>query len=644
MRKFLISEKHAFSTSKLINLLAICITSFLLSVSSDALLFNPFILSTIWFSYRFSPLYRNTYLLSLLVFTSFISLNYGIEILLIIIFLTLSNYILFFLKKKQSNYAYLPLLLLLVLIGYRYISFNYSISSILNSIFNTLLTMLLSISLEKLRFSCENPGERLENEYKIICISFIYALFLPFDVINLFSIGLITLFLIRYEKSEVVIASLLTLLIYNYLFFNISFDVLIIYIISLLITVFINFYKPIIFAILISLFYIAKYDLFYMDINFYLNFILIGFYYVLPDKLVYPLNKIFNNENDLVSHLEQEISNKNKKEERAKEYLLFALQDPFDEKNVIDELTNNIKKGICHSCPKKSKCNQENRINSYLEESINKNEKQIILEECYYPYKLLKRIENGRKNYHFQEISKCEKKMNREVFNVQLELILNAFEEQNENKYFDNKYYIDYQVFSEGVNEVNGDSYLFIEDKNRHLVLLSDGMGHNRYSHQISSYLVNLFFLAYRLNRDIKKVLSNLNLLLKVKSTSENFATIDLASFDLYQGNITLFKAGSFSSFLIRDNNLVVFNKISPPLGILDKLEIYQEEYSIKDGDIWIFLSDGFDSEVDGQIRSSIELLKRSSFESYSKKLFDLLKNKDVIDDKTLIVIKVGLI
>ena len=644
MEKLILKKYLAFNTSKFINLLAICITSFLMVLSSDALLFNPFILSTIWFFFRLSSLYRNTYLLSSVCFATMINVNYGIEILLVIIFLTLSNYLLFYLKKDNSYFIYLPLIILLVLISLRYLSFNFSLPVIFNSTINILLSLIFAITFEKVRFSYINFSTQIENIYKIIFYSFFFSVCIYVDVINLLSIALFSFFLLKYEKKENLIGALFLLLIYNYFFFNISIEVIMTYTLFILFSIIIPKASIIIFVILISFYHIISNQYFYKDINFYLNFLLISYYYLLPNQLPLSLYSIVQNKNDETNKLTKLLSKQNNKMENIKEYLSLALKDPFDEKNIEEELILNVNQNICFSCQKKDLCKTNKVLDQYLKIGITKKEKQDILTECYYPYKLLKRVEVARKNYNFQALSISEKTFEREVFNSQLKVVLSALEDQNNVKDYPNKFNLEYQVYTSSVNYENGDNHIFIEDNNQTLMLLSDGMGHNKLSYQTSSYLINLFIHAYKLNKDINQVLQNINLLLKVKSTSENFATIDLAKFDLYQGRLSLYKAGSFSTFLIREGKMIVFNKISPPLGILDKLEIYKEEYDLMNNDIFIFLSDGFGDDVTVTIEKSISLSDKNSFEKYSKKLFDSLMKEKVNDDKTLIVIKVNLI
>ena len=140
----------------------------------------------------------------------------------------------------------------------------------------------------------------------------------------------------------------------------------------------------------------------------------------------------------------------------------------------------------------------------------------------------------------------------------------------------------------------------------------------------ISSYLIELFTASYSLNDDENKIIQDINLILKTKTADEIFATLDLALFDLEKGVLKLYKAGSFSSFLLRDEKMIMFNKVFPPLGII--------------------LTDGFNDEVKEIINKSIDYHNEYHLDVYTKKLYDDLDVFNVEDDKTLIVVKVNLV
>ena len=316
-------------------------------------------------------------------------------------------------------------------------------------------------------------------------------------------------------------------------------------------------------------------------------------------------------------------------------------KNPIDEIPIEDNLIENVKSTLCDHCQNYQYCLLRDRFENYLKKSISKEEKIKILNECLYPYKLIKRFENSNKTYYSMLNQVEEKKLNRSLFTQQIESVLNILSEDGEEKEKEKQFEISYEAITSSFSSQNGDSYTFIDKNNHTMMLLSDGMGHSLKSHQLSKYLIDLFTSSCFLNQKVDKTIKNLNLILKNKAIDEMFATLDLADFNLADGNLTLYKAGSFSSFLIRDNNCIQYNLISPPLGIINNLNLVKEEIKLQDNDIFIFLTDGFKDEVNDIITRSTNYLNTMNFNLFIKTLFKELNVDQVKDDKTLIVCKV---
>ena len=633
------------SSSKLLNLFTIGIISFLMVFKNDALLFNPFILSSVWFSYRLSPFKRNTFLITLIGFSFIFNINFGIEILLVSLFVGLLFLCNKFINTSIEYQEFLPLLICLIIISIRYLSFNVLLPSIFNCLINVIFTLLIAYSLEKVRFSKENPGESLNFINKIIVISIIFSLFFNIDIFNLFLIALMVLFLIKNDKQEIVLGELLLLFLYNYLFFSIPIEILTIYLVGLTFASFSKRFAPIIFVILVDGFYIVKYKDFYLDLNFYLNILLTLIYYYFPKSLENKIKSMLFSNEDYVYTLEEKLSRSNLNLEVAKEYLSLIKEDPIMENDIESQILLNVDKSFCEACQNINSCSLRSNFPTYLKQSINKSEKMNILNNCYYPYKLIAKFERANKNYYYQLACKENKILNRELFNRQIDIILSSLDtkiEENEN--IENNFYLDYEVITSSLDKENGDSYYLIDDKNKFLVLLSDGMGHSKEAHQISQYLISLFINSYKLSKNNEKTLKNINLLLKTKSTNESFATLDLASFNLVDGKVTLYKQGAFVSFLIRNGKVQMFNKISLPLGIIDSVEIFKEEIEIKENDYFIFLSDGFGDEVEERINKTLDIINLYTLDEYINALYKELNENNNQDDKTLLVFKVSLI
>lgn len=645
MDQIIKDKKTNLFTSKFTIKLALCITSFLMAYSSNALLFNPFILSAIWVSLLLSPSNKYTFLISLIAFGFLINLNYGLELLLVSLFMLLVDRLIIYFSFNSYYKKLLPLLLSVVLLMARYLSIDFSYVNLINSLVSASLTFILAISLNKSLDKFINPQEKVSDIFRTITYSWLYSLFLCINVFNVFLVSLVSLILVKIEKREVVFSSLFLLFIYNYLYFNISLDFLLIYLLAISLSLISKKYSPIIFLIISSSLFAVKYSFFYRDFSFYLNFICAIVIFLLP-KSFFEYFKNNYSINDELNLYQSQLANVNIKLQKMNDYLNLLKEDPIEDKNVKFELLDNVNASLCSKCQNDSSCSIKKNFEGFLLSSLSKEEKNYVLNHCYYPYKLIKRFQMANKSYLYQLNQQENKKVNKELFSRQVDTLLEPLNKIEKDQYKESNaiFSLDYEVLTSSFSKENGDSYQFIHKRNKSLLLLSDGMGHNDISSKISSYLIDLFIASYSLNDDERKVIQDINLILKTKTQDEIFATLDLALFDLEKGVLQLYKAGSFSSFLLRDNKMYAFNKVFPPLGIIDKLDIFKEEIQLQDNDYFIFLTDGFNDEVKDIINKSTSYVNEYNLGAFVKKLYQDLDVFNVEDDKTLIVVRANLV
>lgn len=203
-------------------------------------------------------------------------------------------------------------------------------------------------------------------------------------------------------------------------------------------------------------------------------------------------------------------------------------------------------------------------------------------------------------------------------------------------------YKLDIGIISYGVNaSFNGDNYLSFYDNNHYYLILSDGIGHSKSSSNVSFFMVNALNSYRRLEKNIEKQIVNINSLLKSKIDEEMYATLDYVDIDLVSGDLKLFKCGSFNSYLFHNNSLIKFKNNTPPLGIIYNIKTTSLDKKLLDNDILIFMTDGYNQEPEKYI---LNVLK-NNYQKPSKEIVseldqELLKYKDVEDDKTIIVIK----
>lgn len=642
MEKVLKENNLKTYSSKIVNIFLLGVISYFMASTSNAFLFNPFILSTLYFLLSFSPVYYLIYSLFLGGFSLLINLNYGVEIFLIASFLIFIKFIIDFVPLHFEYKHLIPLLLSIIVISIRYLIINFSLASLFSLIISIVFTLVFSFSLIKIKNSFINHYEVASSIDKVVFFSLFLAIFLNVDNLNMLLISTLVLILIKFQKKEIVLSTLFLLFFYNYLFFNVSLDVLIIYLFSLSLSCINKKYSPLIFVLSCGLFYIIKDQSFYQNLSFYLIFLSGILAYYLSEHYQDFFSRIFLDEIEEINNLQALLIGKNQQINKFKNYLSLLKVNPMEEVELEDTFISNIKASLCQECPNYEKCIVKDSLLKYLTKTLNKEEKNYIINQCLYPYKLIRRIEMASKSFYTSLSLQEDKKNERELFINQIDTLLKPLnDDQTAIEKKNLQFEVDYQVITSSFTKENGDSYSFIEADNQFLMLLSDGMGHCLKSHQLSKYLIDVFTSLYDIDKNVDNNLENLNLILKTKVVDEMYATLDLANFDLSDGNVTIYKAGSFSSFLIRNNQVYQFAKISPPFGIIRQLNFEKEKFKIENNDIFIFLTDGFKEEVKDIIEKSKEYCSSMNLETFIKTLFKELNADKIKDDKTLIVIKV---
>lgn len=202
---------------------------------------------------------------------------------------------------------------------------------------------------------------------------------------------------------------------------------------------------------------------------------------------------------------------------------------------------------------------------------------------------------------------------------------------------------LDHSIISYGASgDYNGDSYLNFIENNHYYLILSDGIGHNKNSQNVSFFMVNALNSYRKIESKVENQISNINALLKTKIDEEMYATLDYVDIDLIKGEMEIFKCGSFNSYLFRRNTLIKFKSNTPPLGIIYNIKTSSLIKELMPNDILIFMSDGYLQEPE----MILEKVLKDNFNLSSEKIVDILdrelsKYQEVNDDKTLIIVKI---
>lgn len=718
--------EYSLIYSKSSHYLELCIfiiVSILVTLISDSYLFNPFLLVIIYLSYIRGI---NNYIfvvVTTIITGLIINVPYGIEIVIVNLSFFLFCLVFCFIKKEGFFKKYGPFILSNVTFIILYLIKNFNFENIINLIISFLSSCILLYGYLNLEKCLVEPSKEFEGKAKVIVLSTISILFFGINVIYLVIVRLVHVLICKISSSiEGSLAIILSCL-FIYFLQNGSKLLIISLLIPSLISIFLNkkFVLPIyIFSYVIIYLYMS--DKFYLEPSFYQGLISILLSLIIPNKWINKISELFNREetfemkenNDRLEEVNENINN-------IINYLDIVLTTNIETNySPIDKTISIIENKVCKDCEKRKECLLINVIKESLSGEFTKENKNIIFNDCLYPYKIIRQIRvnkitlNNEKKYH-DEIKNKNDIYKQEIENIykplrnlfsQSEIITKkktilideleayhykldeisigednltfqiALQDKNEitkvmtiisncmkkTYYLEDMFYIlslgmyqvclsskalfglDKSIISYGMNgDYNGDSYLNYIENNHYYLLLSDGIGHNKNSQNVSFFMVNALNSYRKIEKDISKQITNVNTLLKTKIDEEMYATLDYIDIDLIKGEMEIFKCGSFDTYLFRNNNLFKFKSNTPPLGILYEIKTESLTKELYENDILIFMSDGYMQEPENII---LEILKENYLFS-SEKICSLLNEKlaklrEVEDDKTLIVIKLN--
>ena len=166
-----------------------------------------------------------------------------------------------------------------------------------------------------------------------------------------------------------------------------------------------------------------------------------------------------------------------------------------------------------------------------------------------------------------------------------------------------------------GKEKVSGDSYTIATLQDcRELIALSDGMGVGEEASNQSRSAIRMLESLLEAGFDKTVALDTINSTLLLKSTREDFATLDIAMIDLYTAEVDFIKTGSVPTFVKRGGKVEIISASSLPVGIIETIDVYSDKRRLAARDLLVMISDGvldFSSNKDEDNTAWIqELLK----------------------------------
>lgn len=203
-----------------------------------------------------------------------------------------------------------------------------------------------------------------------------------------------------------------------------------------------------------------------------------------------------------------------------------------------------------------------------------------------------------------------------------------------------------------GKESVCGDSFTIATLKQgKQLIALSDGMGVGEKAWRESQAAVRLLENLLSSGFDHATTLKTINSMLLLRSSAESFATLDIAMIDLYSGEVDFIKIGSAPSFIKHGRKITTIVSSSPPIGILEDINLVRERRELKVGEMLVLVSDGvLETHRKGREENWIPGYLASLDESDPQKTAELLIQKALgfgrgkpVDDMTVICARLEL-
>ncbi len=163
---------------------------------------------------------------------------------------------------------------------------------------------------------------------------------------------------------------------------------------------------------------------------------------------------------------------------------------------------------------------------------------------------------------------------------------------------------------SKARNTHSGDTCeCFNDGRGNVYMILSDGMGSGSRAKIDSAFSCNMLSRMLKAGIDFDASMEMLNTSLRVKSSDESFATLDVCRISLVTGEISLYKAGSSSTFVRCGNEFAQLSGDGIPLGVEPRAEYTKQEFTVSAGDMIIMTSDG--AQVDQKWLCSLMMRDR---------------------------------
>lgn len=287
------------------------------------------------------------------------------------------------------------------------------------------------------------------------------------------------------------------------------------------------------------------------------------------------------------------------------------------EESRLTPLYGAIADRVCHSCTLQKSCWEKDFYRTYKNlkglwaQAQGRSETGISTEEmrrqCIHPQELLATVNHFCELYRLDRYWGNRLAEGRGIVSGQLKGVSQVMEQlaeeaaQNCNppdrrRRTKLNYLVGVSKASKSGTLISGDSHLIkMLEGGRLLVAVSDGMGAGPKAALESRATLSLLERLMETGFGSAVAIQTINSILLLRSSEENFATMDLALIDLVSGSAEFIKIGAFPSFLKRGEKVQVIKAASLPVGILNQIEVESASFNLRPGDLLLLATDGLD-------------------------------------------------
>ncbi len=143
-------------------------------------------------------------------------------------------------------------------------------------------------------------------------------------------------------------------------------------------------------------------------------------------------------------------------------------------------------------------------------------------------------------------------------------------------------------------SEINGDSHLCMNfGIGKYISVISDGAGSGESANESSKVVINTLEKLIKAGFDESKASEIVNNIIKLRQDENQFASLDIAIFDLETADSSFIKFGAAPTYILSDSKVTSINSMNIPVGIINEAEYVPIVKKLNNNDIVLQISDG---------------------------------------------------